>query len=425
MPDSTLGRCGTPVGSRLGMVSLAWRDVAHRPRPSFGRLGRVLWVNESARFQGGAERYVHETASLLAGRGIRSSLLYDANTPLDTAYVRAFEDGAFPMVDLAAQVAAINPDLIYVHRLRDLRLLGQLRATGVPMVRFFHDHQLFCLREHKYTGIGHDTCTRSVGFHCYTCLGFVQRRPDRSLGLRTLSSLEAEQAANRRLDAFVVGSSYMADHVASHGFARQRIRVLPLYGELEPRVAPAVCRERDLLLFVGQLVRGKGLDVLLQALAATRYPARLAIAGDGAQAGEWRGLASRLGLDQRVTFHGSLEPSQLEGLYARAMALVVPSRSPETFGLAGLEAMQRGLPVVASRVGGMREWLCEGETGLGFPSGDVAALARTVDWLLERPDVAADMGRAGRVRAASLFNADRHLDGLLRLFDEVSGRVQQ
>jgi glycosyltransferase involved in cell wall biosynthesis len=107
------------------------------------------------------------------------------------------------------------------------------------------------------------------------------------------------------------------------------------------------------------------------------------------------------------------------------VALVVPSRSPETFGLVGLEAMQRGLPVVASRVGGMGEWLREGETGLGFPSGDAAALAQAIDWLLDRPDVAAGMGRAGRLRVDSCFKAGRHLDGLVDLFDEVSGGLVQ
>jgi glycosyltransferase involved in cell wall biosynthesis len=385
----------------------------------------VLWVNDHAAFQGGAERYVHGTAALLAGRGFQSSLFFDVSTPLDPAFARPFGRGTFPMVDLPQQIASLEPDLIYVHRLGDRQRLRQLKASGVPVVRFFHDHQLFCLREHKYTGFGQRTCTRSVGLHCYACPGFLHRRPDRSLHVRTLRSLRSEHADNRRLDAFVVGSTYMADQVADHGFARERITVLPLFGEMPAPQVPAVDRERDLLLFVGQVVRGKGLDVLLRALAATRHTARLAVAGGGAQLAQAKALASDLGLDARVTFHGSLDPSRLEELYARAVALVVPSRSPETFGLVGLEAMQRGLPVIASRVGGMGEWLREGETGLGFPSGDAGALARWIDWLLDHPEAGARMGRAGRALVEERFTPDRHLDGLVGLFDNVSkGRLQ-
>ena len=382
----------------------------------------VLWVNDHAAFQGGAERYVHGTAALLAARSVHSSLLYDVDTPVDPAFARAFGRGAFPMVDLPRQVASLRPDIIYVHRLGDRGRLGQLRDCGVPIVRFFHDHQLFCLREHKYTGFGHETCTRSVGLHCYACPGFLHRRPDRSLHVRTLRDLRSEQADNRRLDAFVVGSSYMADQVADHGFARERITVLPLFTESRPAQPTSTARERDLLLFVGQVVRGKGLDVLLRALAATRHAARLAVAGSGAQLDEARALASTLGLGARVAFLGSLDPSQLEVLYARAVALVVPSRSPETFGLVGLEAMQRGVPVIASRVGGMGEWLREGETGLGFPSGDATALANAIDWVLDHPDAAASMGGVGRARVESLFHPDRHLDGLVGLFGEISKR---
>jgi len=385
----------------------------------------VLWVNDHAAFQGGAEHYVHRTASLLAGRGIQSSLFYDVDTPLDPAFARPFGRGAFPMVDLPQQTTSLRPDLIYVHRLGDRGRLGQLKDTGVPVVRFFHDHQLFCLREHKYTGFGQQTCTRRVGLHCYACPGFLHRRPDRSLHVRTLGDLRRQHEENRRLDAFVVGSSYMADQVADHGFARERITVLPLFTESRPAQPTSTTRERDLLLFVGQVVRGKGLDVLLRALAATRHAARLAVAGSGAQLDEARALASTLGLGARVAFLGSLDPSQLEALYARGAALVVPSRSPETFGLVGLEAMQRGVPVIASRVGGMGEWLREGETGLGFPSGDAMALANAIDWVLDHPEAAARMGRAGRARVESSFHPDRHLDGLVGLFGEVSKRRMQ
>ena len=312
----------------------------------------VLWVNTQASFKGGAEQYIHRTAGHLATRGVVSSLLYDVADPGDPAFLRGFAGGAYPIVDAARQIAELRPDVVYVHRTDDLALLDTLARADVPVLRFLHDHRLFCLREHKYTAIGQHTCTKATGLGCYSCLGFVQRRPDRSLGLRTLASLEREQEATRRLDGVVVGSRYMATHVAAHGFEPGRIAVLPLYAQ-GPAHPPSTEREPGLLLFVGQLVRGKGLDVLLEALASSRAPFRLEVAGEGAQGADLRAQAIRLGLADRVRFAGRLHGEDLEQRYRRASVLVVPSRNPETFALVGLEGMRHGLPVIATAVGGM------------------------------------------------------------------------
>ena len=92
-----------------------------------------------------------------------------------------------------------------------------------------------------------------------------------------LKRLRERQDANRELDGFVVGSSYMAGHLAAHGMPGDQTHVLP------PFVSPmsegeAVERESDLLFFAGQLVRGKGLDLLLRAMPLMKTMARLEVA---------------------------------------------------------------------------------------------------------------------------------------------------
>ena len=381
----------------------------------------VLWVNTQASFRGGAEQYVHRTAGHLAARGVTSSLLYDVSDPGDPSFFRAFSGGAYPIVDAARQVAGLRPDVVYVHRVKDPALLGTLARTDAPVLRFLHDHRLFCLREHKYTAIGQRTCTKTTGLGCYACPGFVERRPDRSLGLRTLAALEREQEATRRLDGVVVGSRYMAAHVAAHGFDPRRVTVLPLYAD-GPAHPPSADREAGRLLFVGQLVRGKGLDVLLDALSRVSLPFRLDVAGDGAQAAELQAQAARLGLAGRVSFAGSRRGEDLERLYRRSSVLVVPSRTPETFALVGLEAMRHGLPVIAAAVGGMNEWLEHGRNGLFVPSGDAGALAAAIERLLGDPALAATMGEAGRARLATAFRAEDHVEGLVALFSSFARR---
>ena len=381
---------------------------------------KVLWVTRAAAFVGGAERHVADAADALSARGVHSSLMFDPNAPADAEMTRHF-DGAFPWVELQRQVAALRPDVLYVHQVDGRAALHALADTGVPVVRFFHDHAPFCLREHKYTTVGHHTCTRPLGAHCWPCLGPLNRAPGfPPLRLRTLSQARADLAANRRFAAFATGSVYMKDHVVAHGFSPASVRVLPmLVAPPDPRVAGP--RTPGLLLFVGALVRGKGLDLLLAALPGLPEGVRLRVVGTGRQEGWFREQAARLGVTGRVDFLGRLPRDDLDLHYREASCVVVPSREPETFGLVGPEAFRHSTPVVAARVGGTGEWLLEGRTGLGFPSGDVGALGEAVRRTLDDPASAGARAQAGRDLVATRFTAARHADALLDLLGTAVG----
>ena len=376
---------------------------------------RIAWVNELASPVGGAERYIAATAERLRERGVDSVLLYEMQAEVSPQMARAFE-GTFPIVDLAHQVAALQPDVIYVHQLSDRRVLPALLASGRPVLRFFHDHKLFCLREGKYTTLRWQTCTRTVGVACYPCLGFVRRSDDwPGLRLASVSQLRSDQRANQRLQGFVVGSEYMADHLAAHGFDRSRTHVLPLWVSAPAPAADDRPREPDLLLFVGQLIRGKGLDVLLAALTRTTRPARLAVVGAGRLEQECRALASSPGLQGRVAFLGRLGHDELASWYRRAACVVLPTRAPETFGLVGVEAQSHGTPVIASRVGGIPEWLEDGGSGLLVPPSEPAALAAAIDRVLGDHAIARRMGERGREIHQARYRPEHHVGPLLEL----------
>ncbi|MDX1932662.1 MAG: glycosyltransferase family 4 protein [Capsulimonadales bacterium] len=388
---------------------------------------KILWLNDFANFTGGCERYIFDTATLLAARGVESSILYDVTDTTSPAFTKAFAGGAFPRVDLARQIRELAPDVIYVHRLNDSRALETLANGAVPSVRFFHDHKLFCPREHKYTVLTKETCTRTVGFGCFTCLGVVNKVP-REQGLIRLTlpgTLRQEQRRNAEtFTAIVVGSQYMADHVTAHGFDRDRVHSLPLFvRQPEESIAlRSVTRENDLLLFVGQLTTGKAVDILLRSLKATTTPARLLIHGTGKFEAEYRNLTSELGLNERVTFGGKADGDTLAAAYRRAAAVVFPSRTPETFGLVGPEAMSHGTPVIATRVGGMTEWLEQDVTGLAVPPNDVAALTAAIDRLMTDDELRRRLGQQGRQRYFERFTPERHVERLLEVFHRLTGR---
>ena len=132
---------------------------------------------------------------------------------------------------------------------------------------------------------------------------------------------------------------------------------------------------------VGRLVPQKGFDVLLRALARTRLPHRLLLAGEGPERPALERLCQELGLSKRVTFLGRQSHDQVLERCASAAAFVLPSRH-EPQGIVVLEAMSVGTPVLAAAVGGVPETVQHGVNGFLFPNGDEAALAALIEQVL-------------------------------------------
>ncbi|MEE9181141.1 MAG: glycosyltransferase family 4 protein, partial [candidate division NC10 bacterium] len=315
---------------------------------------RILHVNETLGFTGGAEQYLHSVAVGLNERGHENFLIYrsvDERGP--AAFARPFQrceqlgvrQGGTLLQDL-------QPDVAYVHRWADMENLGRL-GREVPVVRFVHDHELYCLRAHKFFYLSGEICHLPVGPRCLLCLPFSRRFGPFHLQdwPQALPAKERELEMNRSLAHIVVASHYMKSQLLMNGFAPERISVLPLFAQIpRERTDPPNGGER-ILLYVGQIVRSKGLDLLLRALPRLSSPCSLLVAGTGNWEQRCHRIARRLGLDSRVQFLGWQFPEALPGLLQRANLVVMPSRWAEPFGLVGLEAMAYGRPVVAFGVG--------------------------------------------------------------------------
>ncbi len=154
-----------------------------------------------------------------------------------------------------------------------------------------------------------------------------------------------------------------------------------------------------------RLVALKGLQRAIKALAllGERWPElKLLIAGEGPYRGELEGRARAAGVVDRVVFLGFLPPERLVGFYALGTMAVFPSMGEEALGLSIAEAMACGLPVVASRLGGVPEVV--GDCGVLVPAKDDQALAQAIAGLLSDPERRAELARAGRRRVAAEFS---------------------
>ena len=177
----------------------------------------------------------------------------------------------------------------------------------------------------------------------------------------------------------------------------------------DARAALGIRQDARVVLCVGRIEPYKGTDVLVRALSCFHdgRDVRLLVVG-GVEEGpgvEWLlRLARSRGLSDLLDWRPAAPQHEMAAYYAAADVCAVPSLH-ETFGLAALEAMACGVPVVASDAGGLRELVRHGETGLLCPPGNAAALAEALDAVLSDPPRAARMGEAGALRAG-LFTWD-------------------
>lgn len=159
----------------------------------------------------------------------------------------------------------------------------------------------------------------------------------------------------------------------------------------------------------------KRIDDLIQMMAALRpqFPVELVLMGDGPEKPRLVQQVSDLGLTEAVQFVGMVDDPR--DLLRTASLFLLPS-STEGFGLAALEAQSCGVPVVASRVGGIPEVVVEGETGLLFPPGDVTALTACVQRLLLDPALRQRLAHAARARAVAHFSVERIVRAYLAVY---------
>lgn len=213
----------------------------------------------------------------------------------------------------------------------------------------------------------------------------------------------------RRASAVVANSGGLAD-LARRFAPDQPVAIIPngVDAQCFTPAAVAVGAAGGLsLLFVGRVVRQKGLDVLFEALASLP-PALLAgvtlrIVGDGPARPDLEAQAQRLGLSERIRFLGWLGRDELPAAYRSADAFVFPSRD-EGMPNVVLEAMAAGLPVVATRIAGNRDLVVDGETGLMLDTDDVPALAAAIARLAGDAPLCRRLGEGGRRRVVDHFS---------------------
>jgi glycosyltransferase involved in cell wall biosynthesis len=221
----------------------------------------------------------------------------------------------------------------------------------------------------------------------------------------------------RWVDAVIcVSQAAREDFVKTTGFPADKVSAIP-----NPSFLTAG-RQRGLQgkLRAGtasNLEAAKGIDVLLQAWAELRRRGiRVPLSIAGGQSGlisHWRDLASSLQVGDDVVFLGNLDETEMQHFYDNIELTVVPSLT-ESFSLQSIEALSRGIPVVASDIAALREVI--GDSGMLFPPGEAKALADCVERLMAQKALVKDLSDRGFARWRSLYSPESIYEKYDRLY---------
>jgi glycosyltransferase involved in cell wall biosynthesis len=342
---------------------------------------RVLHLSDRLPDRGGAHHHLLGVLEALAEQGHEVVLAVGSadealQAPCPVHIVPGLEARDRSPVALDGLVAELAPDLLHIHTVMNPEVLEW--AAGRSALVTVQDHRCFCPTRGKWTLAGTPCREPMAPSTCAACF-------DDEAYFQDVYALTAERLAALRRLRLVVLSDYMKKELVAAGVDPEGIAVVPPFVHgLDPRAEPdgPAC-----VLFVGRLTEAKGVRDAVHAWRLSGLDLPLVVAGTGRLRTELESSG--------IEVLGWLGRPGLSAVYQRAQALLMPSRWQEPFGIAGLEALSLGVPVVAWQSGGIGEW----HPGPLAAWGDVQALAAALrDAVGRRPTAPEGFGREPLMR---------------------------
>ena len=285
------------------------------------------------------------------------------------------------------------------------------RGSGPAHVMTLHDYGLVCARKTNQ----HNGTPWCDGPGLRKCVRCATAQYGGAKATALVTGLRASRPLHHNADAYIAVSTAVADASRAGLPSDMPVSVIPSLVPNDitdtPIARPDFLPPDGYLLYVGALGRHKGVDVLLEAHRRMRHRRPLVLIGT-------RHDLDLTSTDPDVTVVHDQPHDRVMAAWHGASLGVVPSVWHEPMGQVAVEAMSCGRAVVVSDVGGLRDTVEHGVTGLRVPPGDPAALAGALDGLLADPTRAAALGLAGRV-AAARYRANAIAPRVLSVFEDV------
>lgn len=387
---------------------------------------RILHINDTYAMTGGIARYLFEVMDLLEQAGHENVVVYQQehqrtitdHRPAHHIPALGTNSSSNAVQDV---IEEYRPDVVFLHAVYDPMLVKAV-VDRLPTMAYIHGFHTVCPGLAKYFRRVDAVCTRPYGLGCIPMI--YGRRCSNARHPRTVYRLMRTTAEQQQIyqsvSLLLVASQYMRDLLQQNNFAPEKIAVLPY--PHTPAAHIQLIPDKPLRLFyAGRLEIEKGIPYLLRAFTRLATPCTLHIAGDGTLRATYEQMAQELGIASRVKFLGWLNDEELDKEYQAARAIIMPSIFPEPFGQVGVQAMLRERPVIAFDVGGISDWLKDGEHGFLVPSRNVETLVRRIELLLNDKPLAIKLGAQGKAFAFKAYKPETHTQALINLISGVIG----
>ena len=380
---------------------------------------RIIQVNNRHRILGGSDIMAENTVHLLKKKGLDVLPLTYSSLDLGSGFsgkIRAFLYGLYSLPGWAAMSKAISmfqPDVVHIHELYPFFspwILKVCRQAGIPVVMTCHDFRLLCPIVTLYNrGATCRLCFSGREYWCVlkNCRGNILE--SLAYSLRSFIARKLKLFHNN-VTLFLALTKFGKSYLLETGISASRIEVIPNMTAIPDD--PADPPKGHYIAFVGRISPEKGLDLLIQVARKTGLPFR--VAGDYSVMPDLVQTAPA-----NMQFLGLLGRTELMDFYRKARFLVFPSTWFEGCPMVLLEAMSMGLPIIASKIGGVGEIVEEGETGLLFDPRNAEELAAKIEMLWQRPEWCRQLGVAGRKKAVREYSKDVHFARLMGAYQKA------
>lgn len=305
-------------------------------------------------------------------------------------------------------------DILHLHS-----LVSEV-SHDVPCVRTLHGHQPYCPSGSRFLGKSGLPCNRP--YSLYGCLwGHFADRCGSLRPQNVYQNFQRTQQERNTLPSIpvITVSEFLKQQMVRSGYPEHIIQVLYLFAPTVKHTEIPLHEDIPRFVFLGRISPEKGLKWLVEAFDKVQVPCHLDIAGEGYQEQEIKQFVHKLDLQNRLTFHGWVSPSQASELIRSSRAVIFPSLWHEPGGTVAFEAMAHARPVIMSKVGGMPEVILDNMNGFLVEPGDVNGLAKAIEQLAGSWSLAVKLGEAGMNFVEREFSLEKHFQKLMSVYAEV------
>ena len=394
---------------------------------------RVLHINQYLLRKGGVETYLFGLLPLLAERGVDQRIVYaegDASTFPDSHRIPEVGMASFGAHDSVRRQLRIvleqeRPDVIHVHNIHNVAALETCLAYG-PTVLHTHDHRWICPASSFFQRRTQEVCGRVCG---PGCLAVTVRKhcltPRPKYAAYYLYRGQWAKGNTSRFARVVAPCADAKHRLMQAGFEDGRIEVLPYFCPIEPLATPRPIPERTQITYIGRIAPNKGHEFFVRALGELPPDVHGVMVGSFTAEAEREvmQLATKAGCADRLKLRKWASREEVLQILDATSVFIFPSLWPETLGIVGIEALSRGVPVVGSDLGGVREWLYHRENGMLVSPKSASQIRDAVLELTASKDTLLAFGAQALSTIRQKFMPAQHVDALLGMYEAATRTV--